>query len=218
MRCEIDHLVFACQTLEQGAAWLHERLGVEAQPGGRHPTMGTHNRLLRVGERCYLELIAVDPEGAAPGRPRWFDLDAEHVRSRIAQQPFLLTWVARCDAAIEAITLVPALGELTPFERGNYRWRLSVPDDGALQFGGVLPSVIEWEIREETSDRGPWHPGDVLEDRGVELVELKLSHPAATSILPLFRALRVSGPVDLRPGPRDLAVRLRTPGGEVELR
>lgn len=214
MRCEIDHLVFACNTLEQGARWLHDRLGIEPQAGGRHATMGTHNRLLRLGERCYLELIAIDPDGVTPPRPRWFDLDAEHVRSRVAQQPFLLTWVARCDAAIEAITLVPPLGELTAFERGNYRWRLSVPDDGALQFGGVLPSVIEWDIRDGAS----WHPTDALEDRGAELVELKLSHPAATSIVPLFRALRVSGPVDLRPGPRDLAARIRTSGGEVELR
>jgi hypothetical protein len=213
MRCEIDHLVFACDTLEHGARWLRERTGVEPQAGGRHATMGTHNRLARLGERCYLELIALDPDGAAPPRPRWFDLDAEHVRARLRDGPFLLTWVARCDAAIEAITLVPALGELVAFERGAFRWRLSVPDDGALQFGGVLPSVIEWEEREDAT----WHPADALEDRALALQELKLSHPAATSILPLFRALRVSGPVHLRPGPRELVARVRTPNGEVDL-
>lgn len=213
MRCEIDHLVVACGTLAQGSAWMQDLLGVEPQPGGRHVTMGTHNALLRLGDRCYLELIAIDPDGAPPSRPRWFDLDAPHVRERAARAPFLLTWVARCDALVEAVTLVPALGEALPFARGPFRWRLTVPDDGALQFGGVLPAAIEWEIV-DGEDR---HPADALEDRGVELVELRLSHPAATSILPLFRTLRISGPVELKPGPRELVARLRTPRGDVDL-
>ena len=66
----LDHLVVAARDLETGAAWLEERLGARLSAGGRHADMGTHNRLLRLGERRYLELIAIDPAGPPPARPR----------------------------------------------------------------------------------------------------------------------------------------------------
>jgi hypothetical protein len=208
MRSHIDHLVVACGDLEQGAAWLERELGVAPQPGGRHALMGTHNRLLRLGERSYLELIAIDPEASA-ARPRWFDLDNPAVQRRARAQPFLLTWVAATTDIVEAVVQVPELGEVVCASRNQFAWRITVPADGRLQFSGVLPSVIEWE--------GDAHPWDVLDDRGCELVELRLSHPAATSIVPIFRSLRLAGAVELAAGPIALQARLRTPGGPVEL-
>lgn len=210
MRTEIDHLVIACAELDQGGSWLRQHLGVEPQPGGKHATMGTHNRLLRLGPHVYLELIAIDPEGETPSRPRWFDLDRDDVRARAAQAPFLIAWVARCDDIVEAITRVPALGEAVAFTRDQFAWRFALREDGALQFGGVLPPVIQWD-----SDA---HPADGLEDRGCALVSLALSHPAASSVLPLFRKLRITGPVELQAGPSSLIANVRTPGGVVELR
>lgn len=209
LRSEPDHLVVACADLEQGSAWAIETLGAEPQPGGKHATMGTHNRLLKLGPRVYLELLAIDPHAAPPAHPRWFAIDDAAVQSRAARSPFLLTWVASTTDIVEAATRVPALGEPRSFTRNAYAWRLTVADDGALPFGGVLPAVIEWSGA---------HPCDALEDRGCALVELRLSHPAATSVLPLYRELRVAGPVQLRPGPKSLCAVLRTPRGEVELR
>ncbi len=209
LRSEPDHLVVACADLEQGAAWAAEVLGVAPQPGGKHATMGTHNRLLRLGPRVYLELLAIDPHGAPSAHPRWFALDDPAVQTRARRSPFLLTWVASTTDAVEAVTRVPALGEPRAFTRGAYAWRLTVTGDGALPFGGVLPAAIEW--------RGA-HPCDALEERGCTLVELRLAHPAATSVLPLFRELRITGAVQLKSGPKSLVALLRTPRGEVELR
>jgi hypothetical protein len=209
MRSQLDHLVVACGDLDQGAAWLEQQLGVEPQPGGKHTLMGTHNRLLRLGARAYLELIAIDPDGSA-SRPRWFDLDDPTVRRRAREQPFLLTWVAATTHIVEAVVQVPELGEVISASRNQLAWRITVPDDGRLQFSGVLPSVIEWE--------GESHACDLLQDRGCALIELRLSHPAATSILPMFRSLRIAGAVELRPGPIALTARVRTPRGETELR
>ena len=48
MRSRIDHLVVAASSLDQGVAWCEATLGVTPGPGGEHPLMGTHNRLLRV--------------------------------------------------------------------------------------------------------------------------------------------------------------------------
>jgi hypothetical protein len=211
MRSELDHIVVACTDLDQGAAWLRDRLGVEPQPGGQHAAMGTHNRLLKLGPRVYLELIAIDPNGVAPARPRWFDLDSPEMKERLAASPQLITWVARCDDIVEAVTRVPAVGDVHALARGPYRWRITIPDDGSLQFGGMLPTVIQWEGTEATMS----HPADALEDRGCMLVELKLSYPAASSVLPLYRALRVSGPIDLVAGPKRFVARVRTPNDEI---
>nr|WP_252910885.1 VOC family protein [Aliihoeflea aestuarii] len=39
--------------------------------------MGTHNHRLQIGNRVYLEIVALDPAGTVPGRPRWFELDEQ---------------------------------------------------------------------------------------------------------------------------------------------
>ncbi|WP_239441403.1 VOC family protein, partial [Paracoccus sp. S4493] len=38
-------MAIAARTLDEGAAWLAGR-GLTLEPGGRHPGMGTHNRLM----------------------------------------------------------------------------------------------------------------------------------------------------------------------------
>lgn len=218
LRSELDHLIVACSDLATGIHWVADRLGVEPQPGGRHEAMGTHNAVLRLGARCYLEVIAIDPEAAAPGRPRWFGLDDETTRTALARSPTLLTWAVRCDSLATACARVPDLGEILPMARGQLRWKITVPDDGALQWGGVLPTALQWEAGEEGA---PVHPCDVLEDRGCELVRLDLSHPAAVlgtqGLVRLFRELRIVGPVELKPGPRELVATIRTPRGDMLL-
>jgi hypothetical protein len=156
----------------------------------------------------YLELIAVDPAGVAPARPRWFGLDQPEVQARAAGQPFLLTWVAASDDIHEAVHRVPALGEVTAFTRGAYAWQFALPEDGRLNHDGVLPAVIQWRSA---------HPAAQLEDRGCALLGLDLAHPQAPGVLPLFRALKLTGPVNLATGPRSLTAHLLTPRGPVAL-
>src|SRR4051794_9510111 len=98
-----DHLVVAAASLDQGAAWVEARLGVAMSPGGRHEAMGTHNRLLSLGPGRFLEVIAIDPDGKTPSRPRWFDLDAPAMQERLARSPALVHWVARTDDITHAI-------------------------------------------------------------------------------------------------------------------
>ena len=89
----IDHLVIGAADLASGARHVENLLGVPLSPGGRHGHMGTHNRLLKLGPTSYLEVIAVDPEAAPPGRPRWFGLDRPETVARLGEGPCLLTWV-----------------------------------------------------------------------------------------------------------------------------
>ena len=209
VNARIDHLVVACADLAQGDAWLREQLGVPSLPGGRHVLMGTHNRLLKLGPRAYLELIAIDPEGSAQ-RPRWFGLDSRAVRDRMARGPFLLTWVASCDDVGAVAASLPRLGDVIAASRGNFSWRITVPADGRLNFDGVLPTLIQWD--------GQAHPCDGLEERGCTMLELRLAHTELGALRPLFSALALPATVQLNQGDPSIAARVRTPRGEVELR
>src|SRR5918992_6376792 len=64
----IDHLVIAVPDLDAAVEELTESVGLSFTAGGRHPGAGTVNRIAFLGDP-YLELIAVDDEAAARGRP-----------------------------------------------------------------------------------------------------------------------------------------------------
>jgi hypothetical protein len=217
-RAEFDHLVIACDALDRGVDWVEQQLGARPQPGGQHAAMGTHNALLRLGARCYLEVIAIDPAAALPSRPRWFGLDTPAMRQRLAAGPALITWVVRCESLAAACARVPELGDILPMQRGDFRWRITVPDSGELPASGVLPAAIQWDPDENGV---PLHPCDRLPDSGCELSGLALTHPAAVlgavGLLATFRELRIVGPVDLAPGPIGLAARIGTARGAVTL-
>jgi glyoxalase-like protein len=209
----LDHLVVAARTLEEGAAWVESRLGVPTSPGGRHDTMGTHNRLLSLGPGRYLEVIAIDPDAPAPSRPRWFELDEPSMRARLARSPALIHWVARTDDMDHAIDRTAAgRCDILSLSRGPYRWRMGVPPSGSLALDGVVPTMIQWD--------GGGHPSERLPDVGCRLEALVLRHPEAPAIL---RSLIAAGldsvePVTVEAISGGLDARIRTPKGIVELR
>ena len=180
---ELDHLVVAARTLEEGAAWLESRLGVAPAGGGKHVAMGTHNRLLSLGPDAYLELIAVDPQAPPPGRPRWFSLDSAAMKARLAQGPALIHWVARTDDIERDAEALHGDGiEVLAMQRGDFRWRIGVPRDGALFGDGTRPTLIQWE--------GP-RPTTVLPDVGIRLQQLLLRREGERGH-PLRAALQTS--------------------------
>ena len=62
----IDHVVIAVADPDASAAELTERVGLAFTGGGRHPGLGTFNRLAFLGD-AYLELIGVEDAEAAQG-------------------------------------------------------------------------------------------------------------------------------------------------------
>jgi hypothetical protein len=145
MIARLDHLVVAARDLVSGAAWLEKRLGVALSPGGVHPRMGTHNRVLRLGDGVYLELIAVDPAAPPPGRPRWFGLDEPALSARLAGRPHLVAWAANTDDLDAAVTTSPfAHGSIEEMTRGDLAWRITIPQDGRPVEDGAVPTLIAW--------------------------------------------------------------------------
>lgn len=211
---ELDHLVVAAATLAQGVAWCEATLGITPQAGGSHPLMGTHNRLAALSSeayaRCYLEIIAIDPEAPPPQRARWFGLDDPALQERLAVSPELVAYVARSSMVdmhrwglINArLQPGPTLGASRMTPHGLLRWQIVVPDDGRPLAGGAVPTLIQWE--------GP-HPADHLPDQGLRLQAMTVRGMSdmASQVLRLRPLQRAS-----LPGPA-LSAQLETPLGGV---
>lgn len=215
----IDHLVVAADSLVQGAAWCERVLGVVPGPGGEHPLMGTHNRLLRVATvdhpRTYFEIIARNPDAAPIARTRWFDLDDPALQSRVRQEPRLVHWVVQVPDVARAVADWRALGiergevleasRMTP--RGPLQWRITVRPDGRRLFDGCLPTLIQW---------GDRHPAATLPDCGTTFHGLAITHPEAATLRAALEAIGLEG-VDVGEGRPNLSALLRTPAGAVRL-
>lgn len=207
----LDHLVVAAQTLPAGCAFVEAQLGVRPQPGGKHVTMGTHNALVGLGPGQYLEIIAIDPDGEKPARPRWYDLDEPRMRAALAEGPRLIHWAAQTDDidALKARSRID-LGPVQPITRGDLHWRITIPDDGHLPGAGLVPTLIQWP-------KGT-HPSNRLLESGIRLVALAAEHPDPATIRAALAALELSEQLKVTYGryPR-LAAMLRTPRGIVTL-
>jgi hypothetical protein len=206
MSGSIDHLAVAATSIE--GRQLDELLGVDLSPGGKHARMGTHNRLLRLGPTSYLELIAVDPQGTAPGHPRWFELDDPAMQARLAEGPRLAHWVARVESTRTPVLPID-VGPWESFQRGDLSWQLTVRPDGTLPSGGVAPSLICWS--------GSAHPASRLPEVGVSLEALELEHPRAAEIQDQLDLLELDVRCTPSAQPR-LVAHLRTPAGSRTLR
>ena len=221
---QLDHLVVLASDLAQGVAWCEQTLGVTPQAGGKHPLMGTHNRLLNIGSaafpHAYLELIAIDPEAenaVSTGASRWFDMDSEVLQAAVAAHgPKLIHFVARVPQIDPAVAALAALGidlgavrdasRATP--AGLLQWRIAVRQDGARLFDGALPTLIEW---------GAVHPTATLANAGVALTGFAVRHPEADALAQAYESIGLAASVPIEAGTARLTAQLDTPRGSVRL-
>lgn len=174
----IDHLIYAHPDLDTAVNAVHRRFGVEAGGGGRHPGRGTHNKLLGLGPRTYLELIAPDPGQPAPAMPRPDGVEG-------ITRGGLVGWAI----AVEDIEAARMYARSHGFDPGPVmdghrqdaagrllHWRVT----GNAQVGGLIPFLISWgETRHPAADA----PG------GLTLRSLSIGHPRPTEIETALAAL-----------------------------
>ena len=195
----LDHLAISCTDLAQGVAAVEAALGLPLAPGGQHPHMATHNRLLSLGPDLYLEVIAADPSQPRPTWPRWFDLD------RFAGPPRLTNWICRTDNLDDELAHAPAgTGLPVALQRSVFSWRMAVPEDGILPFDNCFPALIQWE--------GRAHPAPRLLDLGARLSALHITHPTPDALRAALS--RLTDPrVTVAEGPPALRATITTPNG-----
>jgi hypothetical protein len=203
----IDHLMFAASDLESGMDKVEELLGVRPAPGGQHQGFGTHNALLALGEKVYLEVIAPDPELEPPARGLLPDF--------LEPEPHLVTWIIR-SGEIETLSreLTEAgypTGKVYPGRRETpdgtiIKWKLT--DPYAMPLGGAVPFLIDWGSSPHPCEQAPL---------GGKLSGLRIEHPDPASVDEAMDVLSVK--MDVRQAPNfNLVATIETPNGPVELR
>ena len=211
----VDHIIYAGPDLNQAMDEIEALLGIRPIFGGQHTGRGTHNALLSLGGRCYLEVIAPDPTQAEPPQPRSFGLNTPPDRAR------LVTWAspsnnlaAQCEQA-RAAGYDPGVvvdgGRLTS-DGVQLNWRSAKRPENAqgkpLVGGGLIPFLIEWGNTPHPALSSP---------QGCELVRFSAEHPHPDQITPMLAALNLPVTVTQGSQPQLIAI-INTPNGQIELR
>ena len=203
---QIDHLVYAVPDLASAVDDLERRTGVRAAAGGKHLGLGTHNALLALGPKTYLEIIAPDHEQPQPASRRPFGLDSS-ANARLAG------WVVGVEDIDAAIATARAHG----YDPGDaIDMQRSTPDGAVLRWkltinavdGGPVPLLITWGDTEHPARTAP---------QGIVLEQLAIETPAPATLTPTLRALGVDVVVRTASEPT-LVADLRSPSGRILLR
>jgi hypothetical protein len=203
----MDHLVFGVPDLARGIEWVERWTGVRAPFGGRHPGRGTHNALLSLGGRQYLEIIALDPEQAeAPG--------LLYPELKSLPEPRCIAWAVAVESVADVAERLRAanIEPVGPLEGSR------VQADGRLLAWKTLrligptveglPFFIEWQ-------KGTPHPSRTSPS-GCRLTSFEIEHTDPEGTRRILKSLGAEAAIT--PGLRvRLKARLQTPKGEVEL-
>lgn len=223
----LDHLVYGVPDLAKAIDEFGEKLGIFPALGGRHEGLGTHNAILPLTGRTYLELIASDPAAPGPKQPRPFGLDT-------LERPTLVTWAVRSrdiERDVERARernydpgIVFPMTRTEPDGRAIH-WKLALP---AQPFGdGLVPFVIEWGDTRHPSDvvahttRDPRrhaiedYPGPGSDSR-CSLSGLSAYHPKPARVQQAIDALGVDLEIQFGSEP-SLNAQLTGPGGTLDL-
>jgi hypothetical protein len=144
---EFDHVVIAVGDLDAAAREFADRYGLDSVEGGRHPTLGTGNRIVPLAD-AYLELVTVVDPSLAEQNP--FGRAVGSVGGT-ASRP--VCWVVRTNELDEVARrndLSVTDGSRTTPDGRALRWRMAGLDRAMAE--PSLPFFIEW------ADGTP-HPG-----------------------------------------------------------
>ena len=230
MKSQIDHLVVAAHSLQQGVEWCEATLGITPATGGEHEKYGTHNRLFKIATPAfpvaYFEIIAINPDAVIEKKPpptRWFDLDSKQLQAELAKSPRLVHFVVNTDNIQDVrhawknqgIDRGPIIHASRKTPKGLLQWQITVRPDGDRLFNGTLPTLIQWG-KPEAADPLQLHPRNHLPRSGVSLKSLTVSHPSASKIKAAYEAIML-GNIDVTEGPANIVATLQTPKGLVTL-
>jgi hypothetical protein len=233
MQTQIDHLVVAATSLEQGVQWCEEVFGITPAVGGEHALFGTHNRLFKIATptfpMAYFEIIAINSAAVRSKKTttlhphRWFDLDNPELQKSISKEPCLIHFVAstpdikaaRMALRMEGIDRGPAIHAERQTNKGILHWQISVRADGQRLFDGALPTLIQWG-KPDATEPLRLHPRNTLPRSGVTLQSIDITHPSAKKLQAAYTSIGLNG-ISISEGPANIKATLKTPKGIVVL-
>ena len=233
MTTQIDHLVVAATSLEQGVQWCEALFGITPALGGEHALFGTHNRLFKIAtpkfSMAYFEIIAINPAAVRSKKTttlhphRWFDLDNPELQKSISKEPRLIHFVAstpdikaaRMALRMEGIDRGPAIHAERQTSKGLLHWQISVRADGQRLFDGALPTLIQWG-KPDATEPLRLHPRNTLPRSGVTLQNIDITHPSAEKLQTAYASIGLNG-ISISEGPANIKATLKTPKGIVVL-
>ena len=144
---KLDHIVFGSSTLQEGTEFVENILQAKLSDIGYHKDMGTHNRVIRISERVYLEVIAIDPKISNLNKRKWFNLDNSSLQSKLKKSPQIIGYVIenndmRINKYYDPFILA---------SRDNYKWQFAMPTfknnilESKIIEAGIIPSLISWK-------------------------------------------------------------------------
>ena len=141
---KIDHLVIGCRNLQEGTDYIQNLFGLELSEIGCHKSIGTHNRVLKIG-KIYLEVIALDPSSKVKKNNSFFGLSKDFVYEKIIKKPRLISFVISSNNKVFSEFYC----KKKYMERGNYKWNFIKPnqkkfDQKTFPYIDVFPSKINW--------------------------------------------------------------------------
>ena len=90
---KLDHIVLGSLTLEEGTEFLENILQAKLSDIGYHKDMGTHNRVIRISEKVYIEVVAIDPKRKNLNNRKWFNLHNSNLQSKLKISPQIIGYV-----------------------------------------------------------------------------------------------------------------------------
>ncbi|MEL7219887.1 MAG: VOC family protein [Bacteroidota bacterium] len=204
---QIDHIVWAVPDLSAGIAYIEDITGEQPVYGGRHLQFGTHNALLRLGNRCYFEILAPDPENNEITTSRWMGIDLIN-SGRITRWALSSSNLSK--DVQHLITVNSKLGQVEEGQRLTASeqllcWQLSIPLSEPVC--EPTPFLIDWQ--------NSVHPADNL-THNCTLVNFKVVHPNVAPINQVLNELGSSVEVVSGQQPK-LELTLSTPKGMITI-
>ena len=181
----LDHIILGVSNLDAGIAAFERATGVTPLRGGKHPSGGTENALLSLGNMAYLELIA--PRADADPNDNF----AKYLRT--LQEPTLVGWMLRVQNADAARAQIQqngfAVSEARPGSRitpagQELQWRTFALQGVQI---ATAPFFIEWSA--STTHPSLSSPG------GCTVRSFALADPNGEDLSKLLTFLKVDVPV-----------------------
>lgn len=165
---KIDHLVYCVHNLEEGINYFIDNYGMHPVVGGKHLNEGTKNAIISLGNKCYLEILAIDEDNIKHTKNRWMGID-------LLTTPKMTRWAIKStNLETDKQALIQYNDQLGRVESGlrkrpdntNLTWKMTKPlSHPEVE---VVPFLVDW------SDSS-YYPTDGLPVQG-KLLEIKLGH------------------------------------------